>query len=361
MGRKALNPRIAAEVTLGRSGPARVQGRFARLAGAFELREDIPTAGAYPLRRAIEEVVAEWAAQAAGGGVSPGTVNVHTAVLRQFGKYASAQGCLEVRDVTASLVAEWMRAPSSKSGEDVTTNMVAQRRAVLRACYTTFALLGITDQDVTSATPSIRHTPRVFAPLSEEEVQSLKDFADHDADADAGSTAGPAALALALLGCASKEIPAIRVKDVNLLEGHLWAHSGGDRVRDRYLPIDDAWAFQALAHRIGYLQKMDADAAAGMPLVYRRGKSRGGKSPHNPAAATSNTIDRIFQAAGVKQAGRNRIGSLTERLAVRVYQQTGRFEAVAARLGMSSLDAVAHMLGVDWASEWAATPLAEHP
>ena len=43
-----------------------------------------------------------------------------------------------------------------------------------------------------------------------------------------------------------------------------------------------------------------------------------------------------------------RIASLNEYVAQRVYSQTGSFIEVAARLGMRSLDAVAHIVDKNW-------------
>lgn len=43
-----------------------------------------------------------------------------------------------------------------------------------------------------------------------------------------------------------------------------------------------------------------------------------------------------------------RAESIREWLAARVFAQTGSLEAVAVRLGMSSLDTAAHLVGYDW-------------
>jgi hypothetical protein len=71
----------------------------------------------------------------------------------------------------------------------------------------------------------------------------------------------------------------------------------------------------------------------------------------NPSAATSNTLDGIFKDAGVKQPGRVRIASLNEYVACRVYEETGSLIEVAVRLGMRSLDAVAHIVDPNWFDE----------
>jgi len=44
--------------------------------------------------------------------------------------------------------------------------------------------------------------------------------------------------------------------------------------------------------------------------------------------------------------------SLREWLAAKVFAETGRVEAVAARLGMASLDAAAHLVGYNWTREF---------
>ena len=64
-------------------------------------------------------------------------------------------------------------------------------------------------------------------------------------------------------------------------------------------------------------------------------------------------ITKALDRAGLKQPGHIRVAAINEYVAAKVFAQTGRVEAVAARLGMRSLDAAAHLLGLDWRAQYA--------
>ena len=59
-----------------------------------------------------------------------------------------------------------------------------------------------------------------------------------------------------------------------------------------------------------------------------------------------------MKAARVYRKGVTRVESIREYLAVRHFEGTGSIEGTAERLGMSSLDTVAHIIGVDWAARF---------
>lgn len=301
-----------------------------------------------PIAKAVDLVLAEWAKAVDRGEITAATAETHGKVLATFVKFMKARGVVTVADIDARLLHEWTRSLNSRGGGHPTANMVNLRRSVARSLYRTLALLGITDQDITVAVSAPPRPPRAVAPLNEAQVGDLKQASLVRRGAHSGSSKAPAALALALLGAQSKEIPAVRVCDVNFLEGSVFVHSGGDRTFDRWLPLDDPWAYQSLAERVQYLQKNYGAAASAMPVAYLQGRTRGGAGLRNPAAATSNTLDKIFKDAGVKQPGRVRIASLSEYVALRVYRATGDLMEVAYRLGMSSLDAAAHIVDDAW-------------
>ena len=304
-----------------------------------------------PLAEAITLVLNEWRAAVDRGEFAPQTLDTHVKVLNTLAKFAVARNISTVADLDAVALHSWYRAATARTGEMPTQNMVALRQSVARGLFRTMARLGITDRDVTVAVPALRRPDRAVHPLTAGQVQKLKDASIRRRDAHSGSSKGPAALALALLGLQSKEIPATQVGDIDFIAGTVWAHDGGARVTERHVPIDDAWAWRMLAERVQYLQKTHGEAATTMPVAYEPGKSRGGSSPKNPAAATSNTLDGIFKDAGVKQPGRIRIASMNEYVAIRVYAETGNLMDVAVRLGMRSLDAVAHIVHKNWFDE----------
>lgn len=356
MGRYALHPRGGEpepepSVSRGRSGEPRKSGRMPRPAGMFTLAPGLRERGDVAVADAITLVLAEWDLMVQRGELAVTTLRTHSAVLTLLQRYLKNRGISRVADIDSASLHAWFHASTTRGGKPPTANTIGLRQSVARAMYRTFAALGITDLDVTSAVPALRKPARVVRPLTEADVLKLKKASVRGRREHSGSSKAPAALALALLGLQSKEIPATRVKDVDLIEGTVLAHDGGARVFDRLVPIDDTWAWTTLAERVQYLQKTHGPLAADMPLAYEKGTTRGGTSTANPAAATSNTIDKVFADAGVKQPGRIRIASLSEYVAIRVYRATGSFVEVAFRLGMSSLDAVAHIVHDDWLAD----------
>jgi integrase len=304
-----------------------------------------------PVQEAIDAVKAEWEQAVALGEFAASTAETHAKVLSTLGKFARAQRIDFIADLDAVVLHSWYQAPAARTGALPTANTVALRQSVARSLFRTMALLGITDRDVTVAVPALRRPERAVNPLTAQQVQTLKGASIRRREAHTGSSKGPAALALALLGLQSKEIPATRVCDIDFLAGTVWAHDGGIRIAERHVPIDDSWAWRMLAERVQYLQKTHGNKAAAMPVAYEQGIPRGGTTPRNPAAATSNTLDGIFKDASVKQPGRVRLASLNEYVALRVYAETGDLMEVAVRLGMRSLDAVAHIVHKNWFDE----------
>jgi integrase len=359
MGRYALHERLGppaggatpgsgGSMTRARSGAARAMGRLPGPTGVFVLRQGLDGPGRVSMPEAIELVTAEWATSVAREEITAATVKTHRNVLATLEKFTRSQDVRWVCDLDSVTLHSWYWAPAARTGQQPTTNTVALRQSVARSFFRTMALLGITDRDVTVAVPALRRPDRAVNPLTSNQVDKLKKASVRRREKHSGSAKGPAALALALLGLQSKEIPATRVCDIDFLAGTVSAHDGGARVSERHVPIDDAWAWERLAERVHFLQKCHGPAAAHMPVAYEPGTSRGGTTPANPAASTSNTLDGIFKDAGVKQPGRVRIASLSEYVAIRVYGQTGSLMEVAVRLGMRSLDAAAHIVDPNW-------------
>ena len=349
-GRNRLHEPVAV-MTAFKVGTARVQGRFERPSDGFVLHSDLEQRGAVALDVALAQVGVDWERQVAQGTVLPQTVKSHQHVLKTFANFLKGRSIQQVTDVDGDLLLEWMYAVSARSGEPPTTNMVVQRRAVARTIYGTFALLGITDLDITSTLGRIRRPNRAVDALSGSDIERLKEFADsgrHVGQSPSGSGKAPSAVALALIGVQTPEIPEICVKDIHLLDQRVWVHGGSDRYQERWIPIDDSWAFESLAARVSFLVNKHGVGASDMKVAYESGTKRGGTGERNASASVCNTIDKVMRTAGLKKNKKVRVASITEHVAMRVWGATGRVEAVAARLGMSSLDRAAHLVGYDW-------------
>ncbi|MCB9411677.1 MAG: hypothetical protein H6525_02320 [Actinobacteria bacterium] len=302
-----------------------------------------------PVAEAAELVIEDWRQQAAVGQVAESTVETHGKHLARLVKYAAAKNIKMVSDLTPNVLLSWQRAVNGYTGKPVPETTQDARRAVVSSFFHTCYRLGITDQNPAQALPVRTNRARYVHPFTPEEIQRLKD----NAATKIQDTRTPAAVALVLLGCSSGEVGSIRCSDVHLTEMLVRAHGGSDRYKPRWLPIDDPWCFNALAARIKTIAKKHPDDWQRRTIAYTPNGGAPAEDYRRAAAATSRTITFALKGAGLKVNGETRVASITEYVAARVFAETGRVEAVAARLGLSNLDDAAHIVGYDWKSEYA--------
>ena len=140
------------------------------------------------------------------------------------------------------------------------------------------------------------------------------------------------------------------MNDVDLPNRRVWAHGGGYRFRDRWITLEDDWCVAAIARRIEVVRSDPRQLQTADPwLVYRPHPTT--PTEKRQAASIGPTLTGLLKTAGVYEPGVIRVESIREWLAARVFAETGRIEDVALRLGMSSLDAAAHLVGYEWATD----------
>lgn len=339
-------------------------GAFARATGPFALDPLLTGPGLLLVDEAADLVAADWAVQAAAGTVRKETVNVHRTALRGFVQFCRVHGVEAVADVDSALVWEWMGSLSVRDKTQPTVNQMELRRSVLRAFFHTLLRLGVTDDNPTVGVNIPQRPERVVATLSDEDVAALKRAADYDVLAGrhpgehrAGSSKTAPAVALALLGAQGGEPGAVTCKDIDLLNQAVWLSEGGNRYRDRWVPIDDEWCFGVLAARIAYLAHQFPDDWRDRRVCYEPAEkeTRRGEMDRR-RAAVSMMLTKAMDRASIRQPGRNRVGSIADTVAARVFAATGSLEQVAVRLGLSSLDTVALIVRHDWAAKHEFTP-----
>lgn len=332
-------------------------GRFLRPQGPFVLAATLKVAGKMAVSVAVRRVKADWQQQATAGTVAHETVETHLKVLRTLETFCRNQSVLQLRDIDSELLWAWLGSQTRKAGAVASPSTRDLRRSVAVTFFRTCYRLGLWDVNPADALTTVTKPRRHIAPLTSDDVQALKDQADCDrmsgkapVDAEPGWSKGAPALALALLGAQSGEVGAIRCCDIDLINQVVWAHGGGDRYDDRFLLIDDDWAFTAIATRLAYLFRPHGEAASTLPIAYEPAVITSGtiSALNLRRAAAATLIDKILRDADVKQPGRNRVASINEYVAGRVFSETQRLEAVAARLGLRSLDVAADLVGVNW-------------
>ncbi len=341
-----------------RAGGPREHGRLDKPRGAFRLAAGLEEAGALGVPDAVELVLADMERQQQRGQIAALTMDKMTQALRRFGGFAAAFGAEAVADVDGDLCQRWCTAAKSYGktpalpgrGERAALATSHNRKAALHAFFTTCQALGLDDRDPSaSVTLPPRPTSRLYRPLTEEEAERCRKAAHRRV----GETLLPATTGLALAGVTAAEIAAIRVQDCYPAAGRVWAHGGGTRNAPRWVALD-RYARDAVAARVGHhTARVAPQDLPGTLLVYSPTR------PDMPGAArqgaTGMQLAKILRLAGLTDESTIRPGAFVEYAATEVFARTRSLPAVAAALGMASLDAVADVLHHDWRAEHVVT------
>ena len=342
-GRHRLHP-AGDEVTRRRVGEANPRGALERNLGPFRLRADLAAPGAIPLADAAVEVFADWDRQVAAKNVSADIVSVYGKNVAAFLRVMSAQGVERVCEVDANRVLFWLQ--MAQPGRPAPTrNTMSARRSAARAFFETAKCLGITGDNPAANVVLPTRSERYVRAYTTEQVEQLRRVSYYRI----GETRMPALLALCISGAAMPEIGELTVADVDLEAGRFWAHDGGYRCRDRWVPFFDDWCANAISRRVGHLRDVLGEAADDAPLIYQPGKD--GPKERGRSSVATNLLTQLQVKARVHRPGVTRGESIREWTAAQVFAETGSVEQVALRLGMASLDAAAHLVGYDWVAE----------
>ncbi len=324
-----------------------------RAEDSFYLAPDIPMDGALPIDEAVTRAFADWQQQVVEDRVSDMTITSYQDVTRTLAAYAMSAGCALVCDISSDVVWSWVNSPATgtRAAEYPSENIRRLRRATVVALYRTWFRLGITERNLGASLPTLPNLPRVVSAFTADAIQALKDAADYeveDSTYEVGYARTPACLALALIGAQPGEVGAIRVSDIDQMDKAAFLHGGGTRFRERWVPIDDDWAWQVLIDRIAYLHRRYPGNRQAL-LAYLPNDPSSADDFKARSAATSMSLTKLIRLAGVSAPdGRTRVAGINEYVAGRVFAETGRVEAVAARLGLARLDVAAHLVGYDW-------------
>lgn len=343
-GRYRLH-RAVDDMTRRRHGDANPRGGLERPDGPFRLREGLNAPGDLPFGEALALVAEDWARQTANGTIS--VVTEHYArELRGLAVVLARLGIPLVRDVDPNTLLMWIKMPRQDGQPPLPRGSMGMRRAAARAFFQTAFCLGLHDSNPAKVVELPRRDDRYVNAFRDEQIAHLKRVARGRID----DTRNPAILALVMCGAATGEVPFCTVRDVDLANRRVWVHDGGYRQRDRWIPLDDDWCLDAVERRVRDVLADPSSHGMSDPwLVYR-------PHPTDPSikgqkASAGVMLTNLLKRAGIYEPGVVRVESIREWLAARVFHETGSIEAVAVRLGMSSLDAAAHIVGVDWVAE----------
>lgn len=353
-------------VSRNRVGPAaRTAGRADRHDGPFVLAAGLTTPGEIPLLDAVELACADLERQRVAGNLLPLTVYATVNHARRFARYSQVHGVRTLAALDVETCELCIRSPNAPGDGAVrldgrpgpaTVATWHSRRAYLRALLRTLRVLGLFDKDPTRDILLPPRAPGTGRAATAEEVLRCQDASRKTVD----ETRLPCALALVLVGHSTSETPYTTTADVHLAERLVWAHDGGAKAAPRWLPLDD-WGTEQVACRLDWLAGHPGPAheKGARGLVYT---PRSADPPHHIRhGAGSRAISEVIRLAGLSREPGFRPLSLQQYVAEQVWEQTGRLESVAARLGLTSLDAVADLLDVDWRDAFAIPGPTGHP
>jgi integrase len=245
-----------------------------------------------------------------------------------------AQAGFDVEDpsyVTPQMAEAYVGAPLA-GGEVASMPLRHLRRSALRLLFRALRDAGAPVGDPTIDLVLPPRSQLSSRPLDDDEVALCRGHALWSL----GTERRAAAWGLAEATCRAVEIGQIRVRDIDLNGRRVWIH-GGRTTAPRWGELSD-WAASHLERRIAELPT-DPE----LSVVY---SGAGGYTTGQVSAGTA-VID-VFTRAGLASEPDVRPASVAAWAGRRIYNETGRIDEVARRLGMASLDRTARFIALDW-------------
>lgn len=282
------------------------------------------------LRSLVDRVVEAWLDDF---DLSEQSIRRMVEVSERFVRFIDGTGGSLAADVSAGHCEMFIKAmvPGGSGARPPALATMHLRRTNLRLLFRTARDLGLFEGDPTLDLVLPPRTSLKTPPLSDEEVALCRSFSLRSLT----ETRLPAAWALAEATARTSEIPHIRVSDMDVERGRVWVH-GSPKTEPRWGQLT-TWGLSQLMRRIESL-------AGKHPLLVYSGQGNAEAKQAASCIAVSETLVR----AGLGAEPDVRPGSVVAWAGARIFEQTGRIEEVARRLGMRSLDRAARFIGFDW-------------
>lgn len=250
-------------------------------------------------------------------------------IVGRFEQFAArAFGADDLDGATEDVLRQFVCAKSN--GREPSIATMHLRRSVLRLLFRVAHEAYGFDADPTRHIRLAPRTSLTARPLTNEEVALGRSYSLHTLAA----TRQPAAWALAEATATTGELPHITVHDLDIDNQRVWLH--GSRKREaRWGQLSD-WGVAQLQRRASSLRNTEH-------LVYQ-----GSGSEESEQASCCIAIRETLIRAGLDAESDVRPASLVAWAGAAVFEETGKIEEVALRLGVRSLDAAARFIGFDW-------------
>ncbi len=267
---------------------------------------------------------------------APGSFERLSVLMVRFAEYLTrAYGTSLAADVRPEHVRAFLEA-NTQSGCQPAVATMHVRRSAIRLMYREAARLGAVKSDPTRDLPLPPRAYLTFRPLTDDEVELCRSFAQHDLSA----TRGPAAWALAEASARCSELPWIRADDIDL-DGARVHIAGGAKTLARWGELNP-WGLAQVTRRLSALK----GASPGTPLVCSSPKTRA-----SARASAYDAIRTIMIRAGLGCEPDLRPNSVAAWKGASALSAGASIDEVARMLGIRSLDAAASFIGWDWRGE----------
>lgn len=256
-------------------------------------------------------------------------------VLRVLGSFARFSSTIERVTKPDSVSPGLARAFIEAGAADGSKPTIAEqhfRRTALRIMFRVGRQIGSASGDPTLDLVLPPRSPISTRPLSDEEVVLCRSCAMWSL----ADTRRSAAWALAEATARTVEVAQIQVADVHLDNSRVWIR-GGNVTAPRWGELN-SWAHQQLAQR---LEVLDHNPEARVAYAGR-------KAPDVGQVSACVAIDDVLTRAGLARDADVRPASVAAWAGARIYEETGRIDEVARRLGLRSLDRAARFIALDW-------------
>lgn len=276
---------------------------------------------------AVDAVAARLAAEAT---VSDQSFERLVELMGRFAGFVSAgHAIVDLGETTRAMVDEFVDAPTS-TGSTPSATVRHLRRCAVRLLFRTARRMGLVEGDPTLDLELPARRPPAARPLTDAEVERCRAAALYLFEA----TRLPAVWALAEAGIRTGELAKVTIADIDLEPGVV--HSPGCRSAvARTVWLTD-WGAAQVGRR---LRALPSDPTR--PLTYE-----GDGSDKSKQASSCIAITDVMTRAGLGADPAVRPVSVTAWAGRKVFEETGRIDRVAARLGMRSLDRTARLIGL---------------
>jgi integrase len=253
-------------------------------------------------------------------------------LVRGFVNYLAASGVESAGDISEANASAFVRSLTRSKTEPSLATMHL-RRSALRIFFREAKVLGVLSVDPTTSIPLPPRSYRDLRPLTDEEIDRCRSFAEHME----GETRYAIAWALAEATARVAELGAVRAQDLDLRRGRVWI-GGSSNTEARWSELTD-WGVNQLRRFWTSKSKPPPDRS-----LLMQGRTPRSSSAYELEAST-------FRQAGLAKTPGVRPNSIPAWRGAKELANGASIDEVALLLGMRSLDRAASFIGFDWRTE----------